>query len=530
MNARRLLIAYALVNAMLYSLLLPLWEGFDEPFHFGYVQQLANRQGLPDARAASLSREVGTSILLAPASEAVKQNLREVTDYAQYFSWPATTRTDVRRRLYEIPAESRWQPSRFLNYEAHQPPLAYLLLAGPERTLDRMALPTRVAILRILVAAAGSLLLLSGARCLFQQLGIPDPYRAAGLFCLLSCQMVWATLAHIGNDWLALPLAVWTLVTLGGLGVPAGQARLRANTRPANERNTALAALILALALLTKAYFLAFVPLLIGLCILRKRWRELAIAGVILCGLSGPWYVRNLIRYGALIGTQESRAGVDSPAVLREVPTMNWPAVIKSSVRTSLWTGNNTFSTFSANTLDLVIAAVSLALLLWAASRHLRLEWITVSYCALFLTALAYSATVSHIYTHGAAMGPSPWYAQVLVAPLLGLAMLGPSRWQGVGRFVTALLVLLLGYLLAATYAVKLIPLYGGYPGRASLAAMATLYSRQFATLAANLDTVALAPAPVIFMLAGITIVLVGAQQVLLIRSIFPGKESSLDK
>jgi hypothetical protein len=209
---------------------------------------------------------------------------------------------------------------------------------------------------------------------------------------------------------------------------------------------------------------------------------------------------------------------------------MNWPAVIKSSVRTSLWTGNNTFSTFSANTLDLVIAAVSLALLLWAASRHLRIEWITVSYCALFLSALAYSATVSHIYTHGAAMGPSPWYAQVLVAPLLGLAMLGPCRWQGLGRFVTALLVLLLGYLLVATYAVKLIPLYGGYPGRASLAAMATLYSRQFATLAANLDTVALAPAPVIFMLAGITIVLVGAQQVLLIRRIFPGKESSLDK
>src|ERR1700676_5219037 len=74
-GARVLLIAYILVNAALYSVLLPLWEGFDEPFHFAYVQQLANGQGLPDARTARLSREVGASLLLAPASQAVQQNL-----------------------------------------------------------------------------------------------------------------------------------------------------------------------------------------------------------------------------------------------------------------------------------------------------------------------------------------------------------------------------------------------------------------------------------------------------------------------
>ena len=79
MKARLLLIAYAFVNAVLYSVLLPLWEGFDEPFHFAYVQQLGDGQGLPDARTARLSREVEASILLAPASQAVKQNLPQVT-------------------------------------------------------------------------------------------------------------------------------------------------------------------------------------------------------------------------------------------------------------------------------------------------------------------------------------------------------------------------------------------------------------------------------------------------------------------
>src|SRR5581483_4083222 len=137
MSARRLLIAFAFANAVLYSLLTPLWEGFDEPFHFAYVQQLANGQGLPDPRTARLSNEVGTSFLLAPASPVIQLNWPEVTSYSQYFSWPASTRAEIRQRLEGIPLGLRWRPSQMPNYEAHQAPLAYLLLAVPERLLAR---------------------------------------------------------------------------------------------------------------------------------------------------------------------------------------------------------------------------------------------------------------------------------------------------------------------------------------------------------------------------------------------------------
>jgi len=47
MKTGYLLIGFAAANAVLYSALLPLWEGFDEPFHFGYVQRLANGRGFP---------------------------------------------------------------------------------------------------------------------------------------------------------------------------------------------------------------------------------------------------------------------------------------------------------------------------------------------------------------------------------------------------------------------------------------------------------------------------------------------------
>ena len=165
-----------------------------------------------------------------------------------------------------------------------------------------------------------------------------------------------------------------------------------------------------------------------------------------------------------------------------------------------------------------------MAVLLWGATQHSSAEWISISYCGLFVAALAYVGVVSYVYTRGAGGAPSPWYTQVLLAPVLGLALLGASRRQELGRFVAALLVLVFGYVLAATYAVKLIPLYGGYEGRTSLVLVTMLYGHRLKMLAANLDAVALAPATFIFVLASLVLILVGAQQISLIRSILTGE------
>src|SRR3989442_5758718 len=99
MKIDRLLLIYTALNALLYSMLLPLWEGFDEPFHFGYVQGLANGEGFPDPRTSRLSQEVGSSLLLAPASLAVKGNLPEVTSYPEFFRWPEPQRKQAHQQL-----------------------------------------------------------------------------------------------------------------------------------------------------------------------------------------------------------------------------------------------------------------------------------------------------------------------------------------------------------------------------------------------------------------------------------------------
>lgn len=505
-----LVVAYGAANALLYSAMLPLWEGFDEPFHFGYVQYLANDRGLPDARVNFLSREIGASLRIAPASRIVRMNLPEIaTTYSEYFSLTSIGRSTIHEQLRAFPPEWRWQESHFPNYEAHQPPLAYTMLAAPERALAGVPLPARALALRIIGALAGTILLYFGAEILFRELQLRLPYKNAALFCLLSSQMIWATIAHVSNDWLSIPLATWALALA-----------IRYGKNP-NLRTAAGVGSVLALGLLTKAYFLAFVPLPIALCLLNKRFKHLCLLSAIVLIVAGPWYSRNLLRYGVLTGTQESRAGISVSEFIRKAPSLDWARVAWMSARAALWTGNNSFTAFSVKTQAAIAAVWLIALILWAGMRHKSSEWIAILHCGLFVAALGYSAAVSFIYTAGTAMGPSPWYPQVILAPMLGLAFLGCSRSRRLGRAAAATLVGLFGYVLMATYIAKLIPLYGGYEGRTSLASLIGLYSRQLPFLMDNLSSVSLAPASALLSLTGIVAILAVVQMTLLIRSIF---------
>lgn len=508
MNNDRLLILFAAVNAILYSSLLPLWEGFDEPFHFGYVQHLANGNAVPDARTARLSREISDSLLYAPASQGVKANLPQVVTYSEFFSWPAGRRSQLRQSLRQISRQSRWDPSDVLNYEAHQPPLAYGSLAIPERLAAGIALPSRVLFLRILAALAGSGLLFGGVRALCSCAGLGRTYRDVAVFCVLSSQMTWATLAHITNDWLAVPLAVWTLVLM-----------IRYAASP-TIRNVVLASVILSAGLLTKAYFLALEPVLFMICILRGGVRRLALHAAVVGICAVPWYAHNYIQYGTVSGMQESRWGIGPSDVIGAVPTMNWTHVALDSARSALWTANNTFRTFSASTINVVIAACVLALVLWSRAPHVRTEWIIVAYCVTFLVALAYAGAIAHIATRGASSTPSPWYAQVLVPPLLTLGLLGASRTRRFGRPLAGAFALLFGYVLVVTYVFRLIPLYAGYEGRGSVRNIAQLYLTEFTTLRDNLSSATLGSSNAVLLLTVTTVILVIVLETRMIRNL----------
>jgi len=100
-------------------------------------------------------------------------------------------------------------------------------------------------------------------------------------------------------------------------------------------------------------------------------------------------------------------------------------------------------------------------------------------------------------FVHGKSAGAEPWYTEPLLSPLLGIALLGlgwTSRW---GRVIAAAVCLLWTYISVATYIVKLIPLYGGYPeGRSTLSGILHWY----ASTGPQLQSISLAPPFMIYL------------------------------
>jgi hypothetical protein len=150
----------------------------------------------------------------------------------------------------------------------------------------------------------------------------------------------------------------------------------------------------------------------------------------------------------------------EAVAALTKVP---WTHVLPYMLRATLWTGNNSFTTFSAITLNALLVCGAGLLACSRASARL------LGALGIFAAAIIYVAANDVILLHGTSAGPAPWYTLPLLPPLIALAMQGAAR----ARPLAIGFVLLSAYICIATYIVKLIPLYGGYPeGRSTLAGL----------------------------------------------------------
>ena len=487
-HIRLLLAAYGLLNAALYGSLLPLWEGFDEEFHYGYVQYLGAHASFPVLGATGLSEEINRSIDLLPMSHVMIDNLHlhGVRTFSEYFALPGNERRALHDEAWRIPTDLRAVESmrHYRNYEVHHAPLAYILMAIPDTLMQHVPLPRRVWILRMLVGSACVLLILPAILGLAREFGLDAHYAAVLAFLLFSSQMFWATIAHIGNDWLSVPLAVWLF---------------------ALRRKPVWCAVILGLGLLAKAYFLVFVPVFLVAVYLWKRPALLAIPAAI----AGPWYVRNLIVSGNLSGRLEESSGVTIGGALQALASIPWLKSIPFMARGAFWMGNSTFSDFSIRTMNtvLLLLVVGLALAVWRRRAVDAFLWTPV---LLFCAAMIYVTGSSYTYTKGLAIAASPWYLQAIMAPLLCLMLLGCQRAARPGSLLAAANVVVWGYVLAATYVAKLIPLYGGFSeGRSTLRDVFHWYSTDWSRTSEILNTTALLGAhALVALLAGVLLTL----------------------
>src|SRR5712675_2043573 len=152
LSINALILSYGLLSAAFYCALLPLWEGFDEFYHYGYVQHVSTTWSIPAVWQTPISRELWNSLDSAPVSHFLQPYFqRPSTKFEDYFRLPAEERIARRRGLDAIPTALRREPSPRDNYEAKQAPLIYLLLAPFDFLIATVSLSTRVLALRLLL-------------------------------------------------------------------------------------------------------------------------------------------------------------------------------------------------------------------------------------------------------------------------------------------------------------------------------------------------------------------------------------------
>ncbi len=485
------ILLFGILNAILYCSLLPLWEGFDEAFHYGYVQHLSTRQSLLVLDQTSVSEEVWQALQAQPVSQYIQESAQAPFSFKQYFGLSNEQRSALRRQLESIPPADKYQPhSGLLNYEAYQAPLPYLFLALPDRLMSGWPITRRVFGLRLLLSLTSVILIYTGIALLARELAVPHECATAAAFCVYCSQMLYGVVAHVCNDSLAVPAMlffIWSAVRF---------------VRAPSKASCSILAVTLSLGLLIKAHFLAMAPLaflLLGWQLWRRR-APLGLAGVFLgflCILVGPSYVRNIAIYQSIDGTTQLARGLGFQQAFDAFVHIPWGRSILYMATSSIWTGNNSFTTFSAKTLYLVLFLLATSMALYFVHRKYvrRIELVVLGAIGSFCAALFYVTLASYHATKGRAIAAVPWYAQVLLPPILLMSFLAMSRAGSIGRWLAMVTLVMWSYLICATYVLKLIPQYGGFTEpRAHLGAIYWWYMHEGSARNAILTPLLLTP------------------------------------
>lgn len=416
------LILLLLVRGFFYCLALPLWEGFDEPYQFAAVQYVAFNGHMPTA-ATPISQQVAASLYLTPAPWMLRlhQLPKPVLTYEDYWKLPAQERVKLLTQLLALPQSWTAEPSNPVieNYEGQQAPLYYYVAAPVLRACSSLSLPRQVLALRLFGLVLAGVALLLGfmlARCVLRDdtLGLLATALVAAMPELL------IDVCRVSNE----PLAILLCTALLLLAVKFVQSNQPGLYVPA-------IALTVGLALLTKAYFLAFVPGFLLVLLLRLRTgcggpklvAQLAAAMAILAAVAGPWYWHVHRVSGSWSGQADDAAvhQLSRMALLAQVIHVNWRSGFASILLSHVWFGGWSFLRFPAwiyacALLPVAAAVVGMCIYAWKWFESGMRPDAIIAVVALYLcfwAALCYHVLVT--YVHLGVSASTGWYLYCLV-------------------------------------------------------------------------------------------------------------------
>lgn len=427
-----------LLQAIFYCLEQPIWEGLDEWAHFAYVQNLSEHGRIP-VPGDDTSIQVAQSLKDLPLPYQPGGRIPSELTHDQYWRLPANERAARQAALRQIPASASYETGGAGLYEAQQAPLYYLLMIPVYQAFRHAPLAGRLLAIRIASVAIASLLIpliYANSRELF------GSSRMALLLACLSASLpgLLMDVSRAGNECLAVVLgAAMTLLLV------------RPIRRGASLRSWLGLGVIVGLGLLTKAYFLAFLPLIPALAVVlawrNRAWKKeltrAALALLVSVGMGAAWYARMERLTGSLSGEKNAAAiaGQGLGAKLVAASHINWFRIVYEQVYSQIWLGGWSFLRVRPwmygvfETLGLLCAS---GLIVYATRRfrRRRIGWMSLALAMLLATlilfepGLFYQALAVYMTDHEA-FGPG-WYFYVLLAP--ELLLLAAGAWALFGR------------------------------------------------------------------------------------------------
>jgi hypothetical protein len=343
------------VRALFYCAVLPLWEGYDEWSHFAVVERMAFRGEVLVSRDAPIGRDVASSLELAPVPWECRYLPPPSVTHDAFWQLPEAERARRESAFRGIRPDHGEASGSLRSYEGLQGPLYGWLMAPVLLAASSAALATQLLLLRCFAVLLVSLV-------------IPLTFRIArALFddaVALGCAVVVAVMpeflidvARAGNDGVALLLftaAIWLSLEILRDGFLL-------------KRAIALGA-VLGLGALAKAYFLAALPTVAVVLLIRKR--TLTVAAPIAFAIGGWWYVRNWLTTGTLTGMWESALAPRASA-WEQMVRIPWGVAIDAIMLSHLYFGDWSNLTVRSWMYHLFYALIALAIigLFWRRDR-----------------------------------------------------------------------------------------------------------------------------------------------------------------
>jgi 4-amino-4-deoxy-L-arabinose transferase-like glycosyltransferase len=426
------------VRGCFYCVLLPTWEGYDEPYHFAFVEYVTHHNALP-IPSTPVSREVQESLHLLPLSWEQRLHVLAPPIYTHDSYWQLSDaeRTRLQRQFRALPPEWQAQPGTAPTmYEAQQGPLYYWLMSLPMRLVTRWTLSARVMLVRLLSVMLSSLLVPIAYATALRV--VKRPGYALGIVAVIVCMPeLMIDVCRAGNESLA--VAVFSLLTY--VLVVAVQEQSAPWFLSAGA--------ILGVGLLTKAYFIVAIP---AFCVIavyavrrapsacRHLLQKAGIGLIIAVVMSFGWYWRNHALTGSWSGEENdveaARGGITH--LFGAATHVHWVGGITSVLVSHLWFGGWSFLKLPKPLYILFVAGSAVAafgVLRLIASDRLRAPelWVLATIYGFFWLGLLYDVLVVSIATGVSAT--DGWYMYAVVLPevllvALGLFAVVPNGWQ----------------------------------------------------------------------------------------------------